>query len=311
MAERYIRVSRSRFAVRGSPSFVPCVARSCFAVCASRFAVRGSYFVVRGSRSTCASRFSFAVRTWQFVLGGSRLALRGSYFVLRGSRFAVHLRFTFLVRGSHFVVRTRWFAVRTTRFVLRGSRFAVRGPLVLYVSRSRFVVRGSWFVVRGSWFAHRGSYLVAGLAEPRLFISPQGVTWTGNWKIFFYSGLEKSKPRETGKTWHHYIVPQVLQPIKFIRLWTTVCSQSNGQKRRTYVRSLIAWPRPLSPTAVSNDEGIKLCTADGWIDEGWDHVTGTLSKLSGKVFTRSPIIDGFVRSLIIFGLGFAALPFCP
>ena len=30
-----------------------------------------------------------------------------------------------------------------------------------------------------------------------------------------------------------------------------------------------------------NDEGSELCAADGWIDEGWEHVTGTLSKLSG------------------------------
>ena len=26
---------------------------------------------------------------------------------------------------------------------------------------------------------------------------------------------EKSKPRETDKTWHHYIVPEVLHSIKF------------------------------------------------------------------------------------------------
>ena len=38
---------------------------------------------------------------------------------------------------------------------------------------------------------------------------------------------------------------------------------------------------PLSPSTVSNDEGSKLCAADGWIYEGWEHVTGTLSKLSG------------------------------
>ena len=39
--------------------------------------------------------------------------------------------------------------------------------------------------------------------------------------------------------------------------------------------------RPLSPSVVPNDEGSELCAADGWIDEGWEHVTGTLSKLSG------------------------------
>ena len=40
--------------------------------------------------------------------------------------------------------------------------------------------------------------------------------------------------------------------------------------------------RPLSPSVVPNDEGSKLCAADGWIDEGWELVTSTLSKLSGK-----------------------------
>ena len=39
--------------------------------------------------------------------------------------------------------------------------------------------------------------------------------------------------------------------------------------------------RPLSPSVEPNDEGSELCAADGWIDEGWEHVTGTLSKLSG------------------------------
>ena len=36
--------------------------------------------------------------------------------------------------------------------------------------------------------------------------------------------------------------------------------------------------RPLLPSGVPNGE---LCAADGWIGEGWEHVTGTLSKLSG------------------------------
>ena len=39
--------------------------------------------------------------------------------------------------------------------------------------------------------------------------------------------------------------------------------------------------RPLLPSGVPNGEHSKLCAADGWIDEGWEHVTGTLSKLSG------------------------------
>ena len=39
--------------------------------------------------------------------------------------------------------------------------------------------------------------------------------------------------------------------------------------------------RPLLPSGVPNGEHSKLCVADGWIDEGWEHVTGTLSKLSG------------------------------
>ena len=39
--------------------------------------------------------------------------------------------------------------------------------------------------------------------------------------------------------------------------------------------------RPILPSGVPNGEHSKLCAADGWIDEGWEHVTGTLSKLSG------------------------------
>ena len=39
--------------------------------------------------------------------------------------------------------------------------------------------------------------------------------------------------------------------------------------------------RPLLPSGVPNGEDSKLCAADGWIDEGWEHVTSTLSKLSG------------------------------
>ena len=79
------------FAVRGSPSFVPRVFRSCFAVRGSCFAVRGSRFVLRGSRFAviCASHFTF-------VLRGSRFLIRGSYFLVRASQFAV--------RSSWFVV---------------------------------------------------------------------------------------------------------------------------------------------------------------------------------------------------------------
>ena len=39
--------------------------------------------------------------------------------------------------------------------------------------------------------------------------------------------------------------------------------------------------RPILPSGVLNGEDSKLCAADGWIDEGREHVTGTLSKLSG------------------------------
>ena len=39
--------------------------------------------------------------------------------------------------------------------------------------------------------------------------------------------------------------------------------------------------RPLSPSVIPNDEGSELCAVDGWIYEGWEHVTGTLSKLFG------------------------------
>ena len=39
--------------------------------------------------------------------------------------------------------------------------------------------------------------------------------------------------------------------------------------------------RPGLPSGVANGEDSKLCATDGWIDERWEHVTGTLSKLSG------------------------------
>ena len=38
--------------------------------------------------------------------------------------------------------------------------------------------------------------------------------------------VTKIKPQETGKICHHYIVPKVLQPIKLVRLGTSVWSQS-------------------------------------------------------------------------------------
>ena len=39
--------------------------------------------------------------------------------------------------------------------------------------------------------------------------------------------------------------------------------------------------RPILPSGVPNGEDGKLCAADGWIDVGWEDVTGILSKLSG------------------------------
>ena len=57
-----------------------------------------------------------------------------------------------------------------------------------------------------------------------------------------------------------------------------------------------------------NDEGSELCAADGWIDEGWEHVTGTLSKLSASVvFTGSPIIHCLRPIIDTFGLGLCGL----
>ena len=84
---------------------------------------------------------------------------------------------------------------------------------------------------------------------------------------------EKSKPR---KTWHHYIVPDVLHPIKFYP--TQV---SYGQKIVNACPIDDRVTRPLSPSVIPNDEGSELCAVDGWIYEGWEHVTGTLSKLFG------------------------------
>ena len=65
--------------------------------------------------------------------------------------------------------------------------------------------------------------------------------------------------------------------------------------------------RPLSPSVVPNDEGSELCAADGWIVEGWEHVTGTLSKLSPVVFPRTPIIHVLRPIIDTFGLGLCGL----
>ena len=48
-----------------------------------------------------------------------------------------------------------------------------------------------------------------------------------------------------------------------------------------HVTGTLSLTRPLLPSSVPNGEDSKLCAANGWIDEGWEHVTGTLSKLSG------------------------------
>ena len=55
-------------------------------------------------------------------------------------------------------------------------------------------------------------------------------------------------------------------------LWTEIVNACQIIDRLT---------RPLLPSGVPNGVDSKLCAADGWIDEGWEHVTGTLSKLSG------------------------------
>ena len=57
-----------------------------------------------------------------------------------------------------------------------------------------------------------------------------------------------------------------------LELWTEIVNACPIIDRLT---------RPILPSGVPNGEYSKLCAADGWIDEGWEHVTGTLSKLSG------------------------------
>ena len=70
----------------------------------------------------------------------------------------------------------------------------------------------------------------------------------------------------------------MLQPIKFIGHRTTMLNQSYGLNACPIIDRLT---RPILPSGVPNGEDSKLCTVDGWIDEGQEHVTGTLSKLSG------------------------------
>ena len=57
--------------------------------------------------------------------------------------------------------------------------------------------------------------------------------------------------------------------------------QSYGQKCGDARPIIDRVTRPLLPSVVLNDERSRVCAADGWIDEGWEHVTGTLSNLSG------------------------------
>ena len=101
MAERYIRVFRSRFAVRRHL----CLA---FFVRASRFAVRASRFAVR--RHLC---LAFFVRASRFAVRASRFAVRSHLclaFHVRASRFALsHSRF--VLSRSCFAVRSSWFVV--------------------------------------------------------------------------------------------------------------------------------------------------------------------------------------------------------
>ena len=66
--------------------------------------------------------------------------------------------------------------------------------------------------------------------------------------------------------------------------------------------------RPHLPCGVPNGEDSKFCTADDWTDERWEHITDTLSKLSGEVSRRSSIIEPFVH---ILDFDFAVPPFCP
>ena len=115
--------SRFSFAVRGSPSFVPRVFRSCFAV----------------RRHLC---LAFFVRASRFAVRASRLAVRR------------HLCLAFFVRASRFAVRSHLclaFHVHASRFALSHSRFVL--------SRSCFAVRSSWFVVCGGFGTGWGLYL--------------------------------------------------------------------------------------------------------------------------------------------------------
>ena len=69
----------------------------------------------------------------------------------------------------------------------------------------------------------------------------------------------------------------MLQPVKFIGYRTTVLNQSYGKACPIIDRLT----RPILPSGVPNGEDGRLCAADGWVDEGREHVTGTLSKVSG------------------------------
>ena len=101
VAEKYIRVFRSRFAVRRHL----CLA---FFVRASRFAVR---------RHLC---LAFFVRASRFAVRASRFAVRSHLclaFHVRASRFALS--------HSRFVLSRSCFAVRSSQFAVRGSWFVV------------------------------------------------------------------------------------------------------------------------------------------------------------------------------------------
>ena len=70
----------------------------------------------------------------------------------------------------------------------------------------------------------------------------------------------------------------MLQPVKFIGHRTTVLNQTEIVNACPIIDRLT---RPILPSGVPNGEDSKLCAANGWIDVGWEDVTGTLSKLSG------------------------------
>ena len=94
VAEKYIRVFRSRFAVRRHLCLAFFVRASPFAVRASRFAVRRHLclaFFVRASRFAVRSHLclAFHVRASRFALSHSRFVLSRSCFAVRSSWFVV------------------------------------------------------------------------------------------------------------------------------------------------------------------------------------------------------------------------------